>query len=256
MRGFSVVFLQETHLEPDEETSFKAQFEEFWVFFESADSARRGSLIMVSKTLCKEHEVIKVDLRDPCGPGYTCVVNVDTDQYNYTLINIYMDSSCENRRVSQIRNLARNLEGGRQIFALGDYNYVEKELDRVARNPLEGGVGRVNEKENREWTEGMRQQWGLVEEPLDIPTYMGGNWVSRLDRVETNLDAVDLLEVSAEVYLPHIKKWVSDHRPIALSVSKYRKPNPIQRIPDWITAREDWSEIVGNSRTTLRKTPP
>lgn len=250
MRSYNVIFIQESHLTEDEESAFIAMFEnEGWVcLFNSKSSAKRGGVIMIRNNLLENVVVNRLEIGEK-NDGYSFGFRITNMVCDYVLINVYLDSASEQVRCRQIAEIGSKIPAGCHAFVMGDFNCVSSEGDRIRIKGMAGPeLCRVNIRETEIIDQLFLEEIGMQEETLDCHTYIsrGEVFSSKIDRIFTNFDSVDATFSEIDVFAPHIDKWYSDHRPIALIIKEKSFKSPIPNIPAWIPKRDDWGSTVEN----------
>lgn len=168
---------------------------------------------MVKKDFAALYEINKLEIEE----GYMQGIHIQNDVYNFQVINCYLDSGCDNRKMTQIETLRNMVVDDRHSIICGDFNFVENPMDKIVlREEKEINWGTINNELVAAWKR-LQEKIGISEEVQDCITFRHCNrsCEARLDRIYTSIQTADryVLDTTTTA-AAELNQATSDHDPV------------------------------------------
>ena len=175
---------------------------------------------------------------------------------------IYLDPESASEREVQMRSIAAKCDPHVHNIVLGDFNFAANDSDRISKTGADCHSNNDDRRNANTWND-IAAKLGLKEFVQDSFTCENSHGWSRIDRVYTNLHLADISRMRCACNVVDHPRHLSDHKPVSISIKKWRKARRRKTIQRWvmehndfaIEAEEEYTARLGDFERLRRRTP-
>ena len=177
-------------------------------------------------------------------PGRLAKLSLRGDKGRLDVFVAYLSAQDGGERMDQVSLLLASISPPEKAasWIAGDFNFVCDNQDRWSKMDKRW-TGDAQAREARHWKENLWDKKGVYEVHQGDMTHSSATYLSRIDRIYTNIHRADLQDHSL---YSAARKWVgdlSDHRPVLWGMRSTPQALSEDRpLPTYVFRREEWKK--------------